>query len=158
MQTCLTTLKLNLVSRQQISQSSICLFADNPQLPKITISHLQLIRYGVGNKQTLRLLQCLAPRWKKVGEILGLDRAVIQTIENPGSGRDPEACIHQVFVKWLDNAPALPNYRQYPLTWRGLYNLLLDSDNTAAAFELKDAISSQFYTNQGPYEAISKFN
>ena len=93
-----------------------------------------------------------------MGEILGLNRAVIQTIENPGSGRDPEDCIHQVFVKWLDNAPALPNYRQYPLTWRGLYNLLLDSENSAAAFELKDAILSQFYTKQGPYEAISKFN
>ena len=26
----------------------------------------------------------------------------IQTIENPGSGRDPENCIRRVFVKWIE--------------------------------------------------------
>ena len=88
-----------------------------------------------------------------MGEILGLHRAVIQTI---GSGRDPEDCIRQVFVKWLDNATQLPNYRQYPLTWRGLHNLLLDSDNGEAAVELKVAVSSQFNTVQGTYIAASK--
>ena len=135
------------------------MFADDPQLPKITISHLQLIRYchQASNKQALRLLQCLAPSWRKVGEILGLHRAVIQTIENPGSGRDPEDCIRRVFVKWLDNAPRLPNYRQYPLTWRGLHNLLIDSDNGEAAVELKIALSSQFNTVQGTFEAASKY-
>ena len=91
-----------------------------------------------------------------MGEILGLNRAVIQAIENPGSGRDPEDCIRQVFVKWLDNAPQLPNYCQYPLTWRGLHNLLLDSDNGEAAVELKIALSSQFSTVRGTYEATSK--
>ena len=88
-----------------------------------------------------------------MGEILGLHRAVIQTI---GSERDPEDCIRQVFVKWLDNAPQLPNYRQYPLTWRGLHNLLLDSDNSEAAVELKIALLSQFSTVRGTYEAASK--
>ena len=88
-----------------------------------------------------------------MGEILGLHRAVIQTI---GSGRDPEDCIRQVFVKWLDNATQLPNYLQYPLTWRGLHNLLLDSDNGEAAVELKSALSSQFNTVQGTYIAASK--
>ena len=124
----------------------------------MTISHLQLIRYyhHASNKQALRLLQCLAPKWRRVGEILGLHRAVIQTIENPRSGRDPEDCIRQVFVKWLDNATQLPNYRQYPLTWRGLHNLLLDSDNSEAAVELKTALSSQFSTVRGTYEAAGK--
>ena len=88
-----------------------------------------------------------------MGEILGLHRAVIQTI---GLGRDPEDCIRQVFVKWLDNATQLPNYRQYPLTWRGLHNLLLDSDNGEAAVELKVAVSSQFNTVRGTYVAASK--
>ena len=92
-----------------------------------------------------------------MGEILGLHRAVIQAIENPGSGRDPEDCIRQVFVKWLDNAPQLPNYHRYPLTWRGLHDLLLDSDNGEAAVELKIALSSQFNTVQGTYEAASKY-
>lgn len=91
-----------------------------------------------------------------MGEILGLHRAVIQTIENPGSGKDPEDCIRQVFVRWLDNATQLPNYCQYPLTWRGLHNLLLDSDNGEAAVELKIALSSQFNTVRGTYEAASK--
>ena len=66
-----------------------------------------------------------------MGEILGLNRAVIQSIENPGSGRDPEDCIHQVFVKWFDNAPKLPNYCQYPLTWRG-YCVLHRKDSLCA--------------------------
>ena len=88
-----------------------------------------------------------------MGEILGLHRAVIQTI---GSGRDPEDCIRQVFVKWLDNAPQLPNYRQYPLTWRGLHNLLVDSEHDAEAVELKLALLSQFNTVQSTSEPSSK--
>ena len=141
-----------------LTVTTLCFVADDPQLPKITISHLQLIRYcdHASNKQALRLLQCLAPKWRKVGGILGLHRAVIQTIENPGSGRDPEDCIRQVFMKWLDDAPQMPNHRQYPLTWRGLHNLLLDSDNAEAAGELKVALSSQFNTVQGTYKAAGK--
>lgn len=124
------------------------LFADDPNLPRLTISHLQLIRYGnhASNEQDLRLLQCLATKWKRVGEILGLHRAVIQNIEKPGSGSSPEDCIRQVFVKWLDNGPQLPNYSHYPLTWRGLYNLLLASEHSEAANELIVALSSQFNT------------
>ena len=125
------------------------LFADDPNLPRLTFSHLQLIRYGnhASNKQDLRLLQCLATKWKRVGEIMGLHRAVIQNI---GSGSSPEDCIHEVFVKWLDNAPQL----KYPLTWRGLYNLLLASENSEAANELTVALSSQFNT---VVEAASEF-
>ena len=75
----------------QLTATSICLlypFADAPHLPKVTISHLQLITYGhhSSNKQALRLLQRLAPQWRKIGEILGLHGVVIETIENPGSG------------------------------------------------------------------------
>ena len=132
------------------------LFADDPKLPRLTISHLQLITYGnhANDKQDLRLLQCLAMKWKRVGEILGLHRALIQNIENPGSRKCPEDCIRQVFVKWLDNASQLPNYSLYPLTWRGLYNLLSDSEHGEAASELKVALSSQFNT---VVEAASEF-
>ena len=116
-------------------------FADDPQLPKVTISHLQLIRYGdVSNMQALRLLQCLAPKWRNVAEILGLNIAVIQTI---GWGRNPEDSIHQVFLKWLENASELPNNYRYPLSWRGLHNLLVDSNSGEAAAELKVALSSK---------------
>ena len=142
---------------QQTLQLYIYLLTDDPKLPKITLSHLQLIKYShASNVQTLRLLQCLAPKWRKVGEILGLHRAVIHAIENPGSGRDPENCIRQVFVKWLDNATQLPNYRQYPLTWRGLHNLLIDSEHDAEAVELKLALLSQFNTVQSTFEPSSK--
>ena len=89
-----------------------------------------------------------------MGGILGLRRAVIQNIEDPGSRKSPEDCIHQVFVKWFENAPQLPNYSRYPLTWRGLYNLLLDSEHGEAASELKVALSSQFNT---VVEAASEF-
>ena len=132
------------------------LFADDPELPRLTISHLQLIRYGnhANDKQDLRLLPCLAMKWKRVGEILGLHRALIQNIENPGSRKSPEDCIRQVFVKWLDNASQLPNYSLYPLNWRGLYNLLLASEHGEAASELKVALSSRFNT---VVEAASEF-
>ena len=132
------------------------LFADDPKLPRLTISHLQLIRYGnhANDEQDLRLLQCLAMKWKRVGGILGLHRAVIQNIEDPGSRKSPEDCIHQVFVKWFENASQLLNYRQYPLNWKGLYNLLLDSEHGEAARELKVALSSRFNT---VVEAASEF-
>ena len=81
-----------------------------------------------------------------MGEILGLHRAVIQNIDKPGSGSCLEDCIRQVFVKWFDNASQLSSYSQYPLTWRGLYNLLLASEHGEAASELIVALSSQFNT------------
>ena len=108
------------------------------------------------SNQALRLLQHLAPQWKKVGEILGIRETEIETIENSGSGRDPKDCIRRVFANWLNNASQLSNYRQYPLTWRGLHNLLLDSDNGEAADELRIALSSQFNSVQGTYEVSSK--
>ena len=124
----------------------MCPFADAPHLPKVTISHLQLITYGhhSSNKQALRLLQRLAPQWRNIGEILGLHGAVIETIENPGSGTHPEDCMRKVFTKWLENAPQLPRYSHYPLTWRGLHNLLLDSEHSVAATELMEALRSKF--------------
>ena len=135
------------------------LFADDSHFPKLTTSHLQLIRYGTAsNKQNLRLLQRLAPEWRRVGQILGLPSAVIQSIENLGSGRSPEDCVFQVFVRWLENAPQLPSYSQYPLTWRGLYNLLQDSEHGEAASELKVALSSPFNTVQDIYEAAGMFD
>ena len=136
------------------------LFADAPHLPKVTISHLQLIRYGhhASNKQALRLLQYLAPKWRNIGEILGLRRAVIETIENPGSGTRPEDCIRNVFAKWLDNAPQLPRYSRYPLTWRGLHNLLLDSEHSAAANELAIALRSKFTCKACKYPVTECFH
>ena len=92
-----------------------------------------------------------------MGQILGLSSAVIQSIASPGSGKSPEDCIFEVFVKWLDNAPQLSNYNQYPLTWRGLYNLLQDSEHGEVARELKVALSSQFNTVQGTYEPAGMF-
>ena len=64
----------------------------------------------------------LAFRWKKIGEVLGLDVGHIAAKYN-----DIDEQVRQVFQQWFENASGLPRSEYYPLSWHGLNELLVDS-------------------------------
>lgn len=106
-------------------------------------SDLQYIRYMYrGKSEELQIYKITAPKWKDIATRLGFLPAVIKTIANPGAGKEPDDCITDIFQKWLENAVALPRHNRYPKTWRGLCNLLLDSELGEAAQCLKKALYS----------------
>ena len=78
---------------------------------------LNFVRKG---KKTYRLLDRVALRWDTIASVLRLE-----DIENIRANRfytDTDRA-GQVFNEWFCNAPNLCN-GEYPVTWKGLYDLL----------------------------------
>lgn len=83
----------------------------------------------------------MAVKWKTVGYTLGLQYGEIESIAN-SKKTDLENVI-DVFVKWLENAALLPFHENYPKSWKGLYNLLIDCEFSEIALALKEALNSE---------------
>ena len=97
-----------------------------------------------GEKKELRMLDNLSADWENIGEILGLKTTDITAIRNAGAGKNPLQCLRDVFTRWLDNADNMPSKEHYPCNWTGVYNLLLDSQHSTPAKDLKAAIEASY--------------
>lgn len=118
-------------------------------LPTPAYRDLQLIRYVHDGKcKTLKILVSVSPHWKNVGGVIGLGSSELANIANPGSGKPPEDCLRDVFSRWFDNAP----HTNYPLTWKGVHNILRDSDYGSVVKDLKEALSSPYSSIIGTYD------
>ena len=84
---------------------------------------LRLIRNKEDNK--FQLLSEVAVHWKRIAEVLGLDDVELITTQHKDNVDEQ---VRQVFRRWLENASELPWSEHYPLSWRGLNELLIDSD------------------------------
>ena len=123
------------------------------------LSYLQLIKYidpTTGHHEQIKIFAELTPEWKKVAGLLGLSNADILTIESAGAGRTFHACLTQVFGRWENNGANLTNYKSYPKTWRGVYNLLRDSSHTKMAKKLHDALEAKISNIRGNYSEGKK--
>ena len=85
----------------------------------------------------IKFITELAPDWRKIAQLLGFSFAEIRGIENPGSGKTPENCLSEVFEQWLKKP------RQYPGSWSGFYNLLVDAEYTVLAGKLQAIIQAR---------------
>ena len=80
--------------------------------------------------QRFKLGERIAYNWNRIGTTLGLRPEALAAI-----GRDnirhhsDEDWLMEVLRPWFQNASQLPHHRFYPLTWKGLFNLLKDSDH-----------------------------
>ena len=83
-----------------------------------------------------KLVERAALKWEIVASNLCLDN-----IENIKSGRYSTETdkASQVFTEWLDNAPKL-NGGKYPKTWKGLKDLLNDSELAQVRIEFFNAL------------------
>lgn len=91
-----------------------------------SIDDLKFIRARDG--RIYRLSRMIAHDYRTIAATLGLSSNTVIVIERDTEFTDR---INKVFYKWLNNANELPN--NYPLSWEGLRNILIDSELAAVA-------------------------
>ena len=131
----------------------IAVVSTNPLWDKdITMNYLQLIKYldpETGECREIRILDDLAPYWKKIAELLGIRPSTIKSIAKQGSDID---CLRDVIGEWLANAPQMPHCKHYSEKWRGLHNLLKDGRMGKLAADMEAAFDAEKSSVHGNYE------
>ena len=100
------------------------------------LRHLNLVRWkdDQGRTQRFFLKDQISPKWRDVGELIGLTHPELNTISDKYRG-DPKECCRAVLGQWLDNPPP-----DYPTTWQGLLELLEDSPLGQVVTELRNVL------------------
>ena len=106
---------------------------------KPTNRDLTLLKYRVGGEiKRLKLVDTILNDWKEVGKILGIPQPKLDAWWTQ-TNNDPKRCCDNVMAHWLQNPPD-----EYPLTWRGLIDLLEDVDKFGTLVqELKTALDNK---------------
>ena len=87
--------------------------------------------------KTFKLLPEISDNYKDVASTLGLEHHRKKKINK----MDYEDRIVEVFRLWNDNAPKLAD-GHYPYTWKGLYDILADSELEQKANDFFDFLNS----------------
>ena len=82
-----------------------------------------------------RLSSKIAGSYKTIANVLGLEQAKIDIIDHSTEYSDR---VGKVLQEWLQNANQLPN--DYPLTWDGLRQILIDSELANVATEFFEVL------------------
>ena len=77
----------------------------------------------------------VSSHWRDIGELIGLSVSNLKNIATEHQNK-PLECCRAVLCHWLENPP-----REYPTTWRGLFELLKDSRLGQIVSELKIVLS-----------------
>ena len=88
-------------------------------------------KLGVTGK--FKLKSSVVHKWREIGNFV----VPWQQLEVWTKEKDAEACCDSVFSYWLENS-----FHDYPTTWKGLYDLLDDSELGQTATELKCAVEN----------------
>ena len=104
---------------------------------KCTIKTLHLLKWEdeQGIEQTFCLSNKVKSRWKDFGTLLNLVDEV-DAWDDKYRG-DPDSCWKKVMKHWLDGG----SEEDYPPTWEGLYDLLVDVRCSVVAKELKKVVA-----------------
>ena len=103
---------------------------------RVKIQQLALIRWKDDQGQTQRfyLMDSIAYKWRRLGELLDLPFSQLESIAAEHRDKSEECC-RAVLGQWLDNPPP-----DYPITWHGLLELLEDSRLGQVATELRSVL------------------
>ena len=77
----------------------------------------------------------ISPNWQDIGLLIGLSFQQLECIAKEHRDRHTDCC-RAVLCHWLENPP-----EEYPITWRGLIELLQDCHLCQVVSELKIALS-----------------
>ena len=113
------------------------------------MDYLQLIKYfdsETGEHREIRILDDLAPYWKKIAELVGIPPYRIKFIAKQKSEVD---CLRDVIEEWLAQ---MPHCKCYSEKWRGLYNLLKDGRQEKLAADLEAALNAEKCSFRGNYD------
>ena len=81
-------------------------------------------------------MERISLHWRDIGELIGLSFQQLECMT--GEYRDKHIdCCRAVLGHWLENPP-----EEYPITWRGLIELLQDSELGQVVSELKFVLSN----------------
>ena len=92
-----------------------------------------------GTKKEVRIYDESAHMWPQIGENLGIEGGVLTSIKR--DGHDNRERVVKVLGKWYENANGLPHADEYPMTWKGLINLLKNSDLNRLAEKVRKALT-----------------
>ena len=96
------------------------------------LHELLLLKYANGKE--LRIMEAVAPFWKKVANTLGFDEARIRAIEI-GCHYQPEDATREMFCRWLEGDRHLK-----PATWSTLIQSLKDVKLTEIVILLSNLV------------------
>ena len=92
-------------------------------------------------KRVVRIYVESSDKWYVIGKNLGIDHRILRDI---GRDRDDKRDrVIKVLGQWYENASSLPHPELYPKTWRGLINLLNNSDLRELAKKVHKALLQQ---------------
>lgn len=103
--------------------------------------HLSRMEWKEGDTtKVVKVYEESAHQWIRIGQNLGLESYTLTNIRD--NFAENYGRVTQVFQKWLENAVCLPNSRDYPRTWRGLVNLLRNSELGTLANKVDRALTA----------------
>ena len=87
-----------------------------------------------GTTHRFYLLDKISMKWRSLGMLLDLSYSTLETLEKEYRN-DPTECCRALLSQWLESPPP-----QYPNTWKGLIELLEDSQLGQIVCELKTTL------------------
>ena len=105
------------------------MFAGFPSLDKLSL--LKHTRSD-GKVQRLRIITEVCPKWKEMGDLMGVSACLLDAIEENRRGE----CCRDVFCDWLEQEGG----GNYPVTWQGLCELLEDLEFSALAKQVQQLL------------------
>ena len=97
----------------------------------------ELFLLKLPNGEELRIMEKVAPKWKKMAVSLGFDEANIKAIEM-GCHYQPEDASREMFSQWLEGV----NCDLKPATWSTLVQSLMDVNLRNIARFLRNLVCS----------------
>jgi hypothetical protein len=80
-------------------------------------------------------MENILSNWRGIGELIGLSVSTLRSIATDHRDKSLECC-RAVLSHWLENPPT-----DYPITWRGLIELLRDCKLGQVVSELQSVLS-----------------
>ena len=80
-------------------------------------------------------MERISSKWRDIGDLVGLSFQQLECMAKEYRDKHMDCC-RAVLGHWLDNPP-----EDYPMTWRGLIELLEDCQLGQVVSELKNVLS-----------------
>ena len=110
--------------------------------PKPNMPLLQLLKWKKDSTlDRLRIMRDSSSVWENIGTVLTISDAELAGFKKKHM-EDSNDCIREVYSKWLSNGGRMGNASTYPVSWRGLYNILCDCELQGLADQLCEALQA----------------
>ena len=102
-----------------------------------TLGSLELIKWKSekGQVKHLRIKESICNEWRVIGHLLGIPHYLLDAWGTT-HGQNPLICIDYVLSHWIEEK----SNKQYSVSWKGLYELLIDIQCSEIAYELQRAL------------------